>query len=71
MILKKMHGYPSHHEYLRDSLASKYVECFSCKKRNLFACVKCKYCWSCHWKKEKEEMERSPQIMLIAVRYAK
>ena len=54
MILKKMHGYPSHHEYLRDSLASKYVECFSCKKRNLFACVKCKYCWSCHWKKEKE-----------------
>ena len=67
MILKKMHGYPNHHEYLRDTLGSNYVECLSCKKRNLFTCVKCRYCWSCHWKKEKEEIERSPQIMLIAI----
>ena len=67
MILKKMYGYPSHHEYLRDILGSNYVECFSCKKRSLFTYVKCRYCWSRHWKKEKEEIERSPQIMLIAI----
>ena len=67
MILKKLPGYPNYHEYLRDTLGSKYIECFSCKKNNLFACIRCKYCWSCHWKKEKEELERNPQIMLIAV----
>ena len=67
MILKKLPGYPNYHEYLRDTLGSKYIECFSCKKSNLFACVRCKYCWSCHWMKEKEELENNPQIMLIAV----
>lgn len=67
MILRKMHGYPSHHEYLRDTLRSKHEECLSCMQRKVFTCVKCRYCWSCHWKKENEELEGSPQIMLIAI----
>jgi hypothetical protein len=41
------------HEYLRDT---RYVYCNSCKKRIQFACIKCGFCWSCHWLKE--EMER-------------
>ena len=67
MIIKKVYGYPSHHEYLRDTLGSKPVECRSCKKSKVFNCIKCRYCWSCHWKKEKEELEKSPQIKLIAI----
>ena len=41
MILKKLPGYSNHHEYLRDTLGSKNIECFSCKKNNLFACIRC------------------------------
>ena len=27
--------------------------------------IKCGYCWSCHWKKEKHGLERNLQIMFI------
>ena len=45
------------HEYLRDTIASTYKECISCNIRTQFTCVKCGYCYSCHWKKE--ELERA------------
>jgi hypothetical protein len=40
------------HEYLRDTIVNRYDECKSCNARTEFTCVKCGYCWSCHWKKE-------------------
>lgn len=44
------------HEYLRDTLVSTYRECSCCRNRTQFTCVKCGYCYSCHWKRE--ELER-------------
>ena len=44
------------HEYLRDTLVYRYVECKSCANRTEFTCIKCGFCWSCHWKME--EIER-------------
>jgi hypothetical protein len=50
------------HGYLRDTLVSAYKECISCNIRAQYTCVKCGYCYSCHWKKEeldKVELERA------------
>ena len=46
------------HDYLRDTLVQGYKECISCNNRTQFTCVKCRYCYSCHWKKEKLEKVR-------------
>ena len=43
------------HDYLRDTLVLSYNECKSCGNRTQFACLRCGYCYSCHWKKEKIE----------------
>ena len=43
------------HDYLRDTLVPIYKECISCNVRTQFTCVKCGYCYSCHWKKEESE----------------
>ncbi|MGB6626520.1 MAG: hypothetical protein WBE61_00130, partial [Nitrososphaeraceae archaeon] len=49
------------HEYLRNS---RYEYCHSCKTRTQFTCIKCGFCWSCHWLIE--EMERiSPYLTPI------
>jgi hypothetical protein len=40
------------HEYFRDTIIATYKECASCKTRTQFTCVKCGYCYSCHWKLE-------------------
>lgn len=40
------------HEYIRDTLTFRYGECKSCGTRTEFTCIKCGYCYSCHWKKE-------------------
>jgi hypothetical protein len=52
------------HEYLRDTIANRYDECKSCNIRTEFTCIRCNYCWSCHWKKEimekkEKEMDRN------------
>jgi hypothetical protein len=50
------------HDFLRDTLVSTYKECIYCKGRTQFTCVKCGYCYSCHWKKEeldKAQLETS------------
>jgi hypothetical protein len=44
------------HDFLRNTLVSTYKECIYCKSRTQFTCVKCGYCYSCHWKKE--ELDR-------------
>ena len=46
------------HDYLRDTLVSNYRECIYCKTRTQFTCIKCGYSYSCHWKKEEEELEK-------------
>ncbi|MFY9565967.1 MAG: hypothetical protein WAM27_08775 [Nitrososphaeraceae archaeon] len=46
------------HEYIRDTLSFRYQDCISCGIRTEFTCIKCGYCYSCHWKKEQvEEIE--------------
>ena len=51
------------HEYLRDTIANRYDECKSCNIRTEFTCVRCNYCWSCHWKKE--IMEKKEKEMAV------
>jgi len=43
------------HEYIRDSFSFRYQDCISCGHRTEFTCIKCGYCYSCHWKKEQYE----------------
>jgi hypothetical protein len=43
------------HEYIRDILPFKYQEFSLCGTRTNLACIRCGYCYSCHWMKEKEE----------------
>lgn len=43
------------HEYIRETSSWKYDICKCCDYRTSFTCVRCKYCWSCHWKKERLE----------------
>jgi hypothetical protein len=43
------------HEYIRDILPFRYQKCISCGNRTDLTCIRCGYCYSCHWKKEKEE----------------
>jgi hypothetical protein len=52
------------HEYLRNTI---YEYCNSCKKRTQFTCVKCGFCWSCHWLKEEMEKKIPPYITPIEV----
>ena len=52
------------HDYLRDTLVFSYNECKSCGKRTQFACVRCGYCYSCHWKKEKLEKARLEPLIV-------
>jgi hypothetical protein len=40
------------HEYIRDTLTFSYHEC---RNRTNLTCIKCGYCYSCHWKKEGAE----------------
>jgi hypothetical protein len=43
------------HEYERDTLSFRYEECKSCRSRTQLTCIKCGFCYSCHWKKEEVE----------------
>jgi len=45
------------HEYIGDASMG-YKDCILCGHRTEFTCIKCGYCYSCHWKKEQvEEIE--------------
>jgi hypothetical protein len=43
------------HEYTGESLSLRYQNCVSCRHRTEFTCIKCSYCYSCHWKREQIE----------------
>src|SRR5919109_2769649 len=45
------------HEYIRDTLTFRYRECESCGTRTELTCIKCGFCYSCHWKKEEVEKQ--------------
>jgi hypothetical protein len=49
------------HEYLRDTLVYRYRECKSCTNRSGFTCIKCGFCWSCHWKMD--QVDRDNKIL--------
>ena len=54
MILESSFSHEPH-EYLRNTLDSTYRKCNSCANRTEFTCIKCGFCWSCHWKMEQAE----------------
>jgi hypothetical protein len=43
------------HEYTGESISLRYQDRISCHRRTEFICVKCGYCYSCHWKRERVE----------------
>jgi hypothetical protein len=43
------------HEYTGEPLSLRYQDCISCGRRTEFTCIKCGYCYSCHWKREQAE----------------
>jgi hypothetical protein len=43
------------HEYTGETLSLRYQNCVSCHRRTEFTCVKCGYCYSCHWRREQIE----------------
>jgi hypothetical protein len=43
------------HEYIRDTLSFRYNDCISCGTRTGLTCIKCGFCYSCHWKREQAE----------------
>ena len=43
------------HEYTGEAFSLRYQDCISCGHRTEFTCIKCGYCYSCHWKKEQVE----------------
>lgn len=56
-------GTPLPHDYLRDTLSVRYQECTSCRNRTELTCIKCGFCYSCHWKREElEKKEKEYEI---------
>jgi hypothetical protein len=43
------------HEYTGEAFSLRYQDCISCGHRTEFTCIKCGYCYSCHWKREQFE----------------
>ncbi len=59
------------HEYIRETSSWKYDICKCCDYRTSFTCVMCKYCWSCHWKKERLERSEFLRNKLLLKGYQK
>jgi hypothetical protein len=61
--IEDQQGILTPHEYIRDSLSFGYKDCISCGNRTEYTCIKCAYCYSCHWKTEQcEETEFSDNL---------
>jgi hypothetical protein len=43
------------HGYTGEAFSLRYQDCVSCGHRTEFTCIKCGYCYSCHWKREQVE----------------
>ena len=59
MVVGRISNCLQQHEYLGDTLIPTYKDCSSCNTRTQFTCVKCGYCYSCHWKMEETESDES------------
>jgi hypothetical protein len=47
---------PTPHEYTREVPSTRLQkDCISCGHSTEFTCIKCGYCYSCHWKREQIE----------------
>ena len=63
---------PSPHEYIRDTMSFRYQDCVFCGNRTEFTCIKCGYCYSCHWKKEQaEEIELRDNLKYFSLSLSK
>jgi hypothetical protein len=47
--------------YLRDTLASGYTECSSCRDKTPSTCVKCRCCYTCHCELLLKQRQQSSQ----------
>ena len=54
------------HEYLTGYDRYLYGQCIDCGKRTLHFCFICRYCYSCHYKIEKQNRENNDQLFLTA-----
>jgi hypothetical protein len=62
----------SPHEYIRDTMSFRYQDCIFCGNRTEFTCIKCGYCYSCHWKKEQaEEIELRDNLKYFSLSLSK
>jgi hypothetical protein len=52
---EEQHRLLTPHEYTGEAFSLRYQNCISCGHRTEFTCIKCGYCYSCHWKKEQVE----------------
>ena len=60
------------HEYIRDTMSFRYQDCVFCGNRTEFTCIKCGYCYSCHWKKEQaEEIELRDNLKYFSLSLSK
>jgi hypothetical protein len=49
------------HEYLTESGKSTiYMDCVECRERKSTICIRCNYCYSCHYKIERIETSKKP-----------
>jgi hypothetical protein len=62
----------SPHEYIRDTMSFRYQDCVFCGNRTEFTCIKCGYCYSCHWKKEQaKEIELRDNLKYFSLSSSK
>jgi hypothetical protein len=62
----------SPHECIRDTMSFRYQDCVFCGNRTEFTCIKCGYCYSCHWKKEQaEEIELRDNLKYFSLSSSK
>ena len=60
------------HEYIRDTMSFRYQDCVFCGNRTEFTCIKCGYCYSCHWKKEQvEQLELRDNLKYFSLSLSK
>ena len=60
------------HEYIRDTMSFRYQDCVFCGNRTEFTCIKCSYCYSCHWKKEQvEQLELRDNLKYFSLSLSK
>ena len=57
------------HEYITSYIKPSYSKCIDCSKRTPHICVRCQYCYSCHFKIENIEKESGKQKRLTTEKY--